>query len=176
MAKKSRKRQQGVDSSAQAHRGEPKRKEIKYRYQRNYFMGIGMILFTLAWVVVVTPLLGEVGVLATAGYVLLVVVSVINMFIVLGALRLVPWSLREIELTRKSVIFRMANRKERTVIRTVTGMRFQKNPIFLFSRGLVLTGIDDKGKPVRESVFFGDIGKKKVYELTEDLKPFVKTD
>ncbi len=176
MAKKSRKRQQGVDPTAQAHRGEPKRKEVKYRYRRNYFMGIGMILFTMAWVVVVTPLLSEVGTLATIGYVLLVVVSVINMFIVLGALRLVPWSLREIELTRKSVIFRMANRKERTVLKTITAMRFQKNPIFLFSRGLVLTGVDDNGKPVRESVFFGDIGKKQVYALTEDLKAFVESE
>lgn len=149
-----------------------RRKSITYSYQRNLGLGIGMIFFTLFWLVAVAPIINEPGATKIFGYVLLAVVSIFNWAMVMGAFRLVPWAPKEVELNRTGVIFRSVGGRDRSVMESVTRTRMKTSPIFLFSRGLVISGKNPRGQLIRESVFFGDLGKEKVYELAEELKRY----
>lgn len=172
MTKKKRKPEEKVGRGRDGQAGRT-RKPVVYQYQRNLTLGIGMIVFTLAWIALLAPLLSAPGSNKLLGYGLLAVISVVNWTIVLYALRVLPWAPKEMSLTRDQVVVLTRAGRERTVMRRIRGLRIQKNPILIFSRGLIIYGETSEGKAIRENVLFGDMGKDKVYELAAELKRYM---
>ena len=134
-------------------------------------MGVGMILFTIVWIVILTPMIAQPGT-RIIGYVLLAVVSLINWTMVAQAFRIVPWAPKEIVLDREGVTIKTVAGRSRATLSRITRVKVQKNPVFLFSRGLVITGIRGNGKGGRENVMFGDLGRERVYELKKELESY----